>query len=269
MKRILLSFLQIGLLSFVCQSLSAHDFYVDGVYYKYLSKANKTVAVTFNGDKYNSYSDEYSGNVVIPAFVTYNETTYSVTSIGESAFSDCTGLTSVEIPNSVTSIDCDAFSGCTGLTSIEIPNSVTSIDWGVFCKCTGLTSIEIPNSVTSIGWDAFYRVKNVLYSGSATGSPWGALTVNGDLYEDFVYADAAHTQLTAFIGTGCDVKIPSGVTSIGGSAFYGCTGLTNIEIPNSVMSIGYEAFYGCTGLTNIVILNSVTRIGNGSFSACI
>ncbi|MDD5792077.1 MAG: leucine-rich repeat domain-containing protein [Erysipelotrichaceae bacterium] len=72
-------------------------------------------------------SDKYYGKIAIPASVEYNGITYSVTGIGESAFRDCSGLTSVTIPNSVTSIGESAFSDCTGLTSVTIPNSVTSI----------------------------------------------------------------------------------------------------------------------------------------------
>ncbi|MBO6189480.1 MAG: leucine-rich repeat protein [Alloprevotella sp.] len=90
-----------------------------------------------------------------PAAVTYDGTTYSVTSIGWYAFYDCTGLTSITIPNSVTTIGDYAFQYCTGLTSITIPNSVTSIGSSAFDGCTGLTSINIPNSVTSIGSYAF------------------------------------------------------------------------------------------------------------------
>ena len=136
----------------------------------------------------------------------------SVTSIGNSAFGDCTGLTSVTIPNSVTSIGNSAFSGCTGLTSVTIPNSVTSIGYSAFHNCTGLTSITIPNSVTSIGNSAF----------------WGC------------------DGLTS-------ITIPNSVTSIGNHAFWGCTGLTSITIPNSVTSIGSWAFDDCTGLTELII----------------
>ena len=104
----------------------AHDFEVDGIYYN--KNADETsVTVTYRGNSYYEYYDEYSGNVVIPSSVTYSGNTYAVTSIGKYAFRDCEGLTSITIPNSVTSIGSSAFEDCDGLTSITIPNSVTSI----------------------------------------------------------------------------------------------------------------------------------------------
>ena len=150
----------------------------------------------------------------------------SVTSIGNSAFERCTDLASITIPNSVTSIGDSAFSGCTGLTSITIPDSVTSIV-GAFSGCTGLTSIIIPNSVTSIGDFAFHNC----------------------------------TGLTS-------ITIPDSVASIGDYAFHNCTGLTSITIPDSVASIGDYAFLNCTCLMSITIGNSVTSIGSGAFFRC-
>ena len=134
---------------------SAHYFEVDGIFYNITSSTQKTVAVTYGGSYYYAVSDEYTGAVVIPAAVTHNNITYSVTSIEYRAFYGCKGLTSVTIPNSVTSIGNYAFENCTGLTNITIPNSITSMGICVFYNCTGLTSITIPNSVTTIRSDAF------------------------------------------------------------------------------------------------------------------
>ena len=122
---------------------------IGDLYYN-LDATNQTAEVTSQ----NSSSPYWSITIttaIIPSSVTYNSMTYSVTSIGRSAFRNCTGLTSVTIPNSVTSIEINAFSNCSGLTSVTIPNSVTSIGNTAFSNCSGLTSVTIPNSVTSIG----------------------------------------------------------------------------------------------------------------------
>ena len=138
---------------------SAHDIEVqnaDGVtiYYNYINDGTE-LEVTFRGIIYDSYPNEYQGNVAIPEEVTYMNRTRKVTSIGSNVFRQCSRLTSVTIPNSVTSIGGCAFYYCYGLTSVIIPNSVTSIGDSAFADCNNLTSVTIPNSVTSIGVRAF------------------------------------------------------------------------------------------------------------------
>lgn len=167
------------LLCTLIHSLSsyAYDALIDGIYY-YLSNSDYTAEVTSNTN------DKYSGSVSIPKEVSYNGRKYSVTSIGERAFYDCSRLTSVTIPNSVTSIGKWAFFGCSGLTSVTIPNSVTSIGYAAFESCSSLTSVIIPNSVTSIGNVAFSvcsGLTSVIIPNSVTSIGYQAFSRCGSL----------------------------------------------------------------------------------------
>ena len=131
-KKLLLAML----LSMIACNLSAHDFEMDGIYYNYNGGSDgASVSVTYKGDHYYNYSNEYSGKVIIPESVTFNSKPYSVTSINNETFRECDNLTSITIPSSVTSIGEYAFYNCTGLTSITIPNSVTSIGDHAFGRC--------------------------------------------------------------------------------------------------------------------------------------
>ena len=147
MKKLIVFLFSLILSVVFSTSASAYDVKVDGIYYTLISKG-KTAAVT-------SGEEKYSGEVVIPSSITVEGQEYPVASIGERAFSGCSGLTSVTIPNSVTSIGESAFQYCSSLTSITIPNSVTSIGNSAFWSCRSLTSVTIPNSVTSIEAYAF------------------------------------------------------------------------------------------------------------------
>ena len=129
---------------FFAVSASAYDVEVDGLYYN-LNETEKTAEVTNHG-----VYPMYSGSIEIPSSIVIKEVEYKIASIGDYAFSGCTGLASITIPNSVTSIEYNAFYGCSGLTSITIPNSVTSIGYNAFSGCSGLKSITIPYFVTNI-----------------------------------------------------------------------------------------------------------------------
>ena len=228
---------------------SAYDCQVDGIYYNLIPKGNVAEVTYQKVENGYPYSD-YSGSVVIPEKFTYEGVEYSVTTIGERAFLDCTGLTSVTIPNSVTSIGEGAFGSCTGLTSVTIPNSVTSIGHGAFGSCTGLTSVTIPNSVTTIGDYAFDYC-----TGLTSVTIPSSITSIEDRAFSYCYS------LTS-------ITIPNSVTSIGGGAFYYCTGLTSVTIPNSVTSIGGYAFEDCRGLTSMTIGSGIRYIHEQAFAAC-
>ena len=206
-----------------------------------------------------------TGNLVIPDSVTYNGTTYQVTSIGNSAFNRCSGLTSVTIPNSVTSIGYSAFCYCLGLTSVTIPNSVTRIEEHAFGNCRELTSVTIGNSVTSIGEEAFDYCQGltaVHYNG--TIGQWCGITFCNGRSNPLVHAHHLYINNAEVTSA----SIPNTITQIKPYTFYCCSGLTSVTIPNSVTSIGNYAFFGCSGLTSVTIPNSVTRIWNSAFFGC-
>ena len=236
MKRILQKTL-LAIACLLCSIVaSAHDFEVDGIYYDIISETKKTVMVTYSGSYYSENYDRYTGSVVIPETATYSGTKYSVTSIGDFAFRECTGLTSVTIPNSVTRIRDYAFDGCYGLTSVTIPNSVTSIGISAFNGCTGLTSIIIPNSVTSIGSFAFKNctgLTSITIPNSVTSisnrafngcSKLTEIVVKegNTVYDSRENCNAIIETATNTLITGCEnTIIPNSVTSIGSSALVG------------------------------------------------
>ena len=174
----------------------------------------------------------------------------SVTSIGECAFRSCTSLTSVNIPDSVTTIGHAAFYGCKSLTSVNIPDSVTTIGDFAFAYCTSLTSVTIPDSVTTIGEYAFYNCDSL----TSVNIPDSITTIGEWAFDDC-------KSLTS-------VTIPNSVTTIGKGAFDSCTSLTSVNIPNSVTKIGVFAFCDCDSLTSVTIPDSVTTIGNFAFNKC-
>ena len=224
-------------------SAFAKDAIIDGIKYSLNDETLKAEVIEKNANK-------YSGDIIIPGTVNYMGKTYSVTSIGVSAFSGCKGLTSVTIPNSVTSIATYAFSGCSGLTMVTIPSSVTWIGVSAFFGCKGLTSVTIPNSVTSIGTGAF---------GGCSVLESIIVEEGNTIYDSHENCNAIIETATNTLIAGCkNTFIPNSVTSIGEEAFAYCEGLTSVNIPNSVTSIGERAFSGCSGLESIIVKDGNT-----------
>ena len=205
----------------------------------------------------------------------------SVTSVGDWAFNGCKSLSEIVIPSSVTSIGKGAFSFCKSLSEIVIPSSVTSIGDRAFWRSRSLSEIVIPSSVTSIGDRAFDSCSSLKYISipksviGLNGNPFAKW--NGKLeclspnfvYEDDILFNKNKSRIISFRNQNIkSYVIPSSVTSIGDSAFWGCRSLSEIVIPSSVTSIGDGAFLGCRSLSEIVSPFSVTSIGRGAFCGC-
>src|SRR5574344_31844 len=191
--------------------------------------------------------------------------TYNVTSIGISAFYNCSGLTSIDLSaaNSLQTIGDKAFFGCENLTSVTIPSSVTSIGFRAFYYCTGLTSIDLSaaTGLQTIGFMAFSNCSSAKFitttGTSATPVKYDDLTS----IEDYAFQNCK--GLTTF-----DISGATNLTTIGEGAFNGCSSLTSVTIPSSVTSIGASAFNGCSSLTSVTIPSSVTSIGERAFKDC-
>jgi hypothetical protein len=209
---------------------------------------NLTLTISGKGamENYSYYGDApwYSNRENIKTLVINN----GITSIGNSAFGYCSGLTSVDILNSVTSIGNSAFQGCSKLTSVDIPNSVMSIGKIAFYDCSGLTSFAVAAnnpSYSSVDGVLFDKSRNTLVQ-YPEGRAASSYVIPNSVRSIGEYAFSWCRGLTS-------VDIPNSVTSISNYAFSYCSGLTSVSIPNSVTSIGGYAFYGCGGLTDVTV----------------
>ena len=247
--------LSLILLSLAGMTAGAQTFEVDGINYNVLSEegGNGTVEVTFSSD----INVGYAGDITIPADVIHGGVTYSVTTIGTSAFGSCYSLTSVDMP-SVTMIGDNAFSDCYSLLSVEMP-SVTTIGGEAFYQCHSLQSVAIPSTVANIGTGAFagcISLKEIIVD--ETNSHYAS--VDGILYDREV------TTLLCCPGAKNTVSVPGTVTTVAESAFEGCGALNSVEM-NSVTTIDDYAFYDCMSLGSIE-MNSVITIGDFAITYC-
>ncbi len=217
----------------------------------------------------------------------------NVAMIGVEAFAGCTSLTSIVLSTSSTNyVKESAFEGCTSLTSVTLPTSLESIEKAVFKNCTSLQSITIPDPVTRIGVAAFentaltslhissnvtqidhndsaYDYSNSPFKGTAatlTSISVDPANANFDSRND---CNAIIRKDTNELIAGCkNTVIPNTVTSIGKSAFEGCTGMTSLTMPNSVTNVKLRAFKDCSNLANVTFSTGLTIIGERAFANC-
>ena len=227
------------------QSL-APEIVVDGIYYNITSEELKTAEVTFRGNTYDEYLDEYTGSIVIPSTITLNGSTYSVTAIGDKAFAKCTGMTDITLPSSISVIGEQSFAFCSALTQVVHANSITQIKEAAFYACTDLPIFIFPSETITIGAQAF----------RGSGLREVVLT------ENMVLSDAVFYEcnnLTSII-------ISDGVTTIPTWTFGYCPAFTMANFPSSVTTICDYAFYNCQGLKEIYIPANITNIGTDAFN---
>ena len=197
---------------------------------------------------------------------------YSIKYIGEAAFLGCSKLTSIVIPKTVTSIGISAFEECTKLKTVtfEEGSGLTSIGSFAFYNCYYLTKIDVPATVTTFGTSVFYQCRNL----SSITVPFIGPNLNGSLngtnYEFIGYFFGASTfsEHVKLVPSGLKTVVITNDTNIGDHAFYGCSNLSSVTIPDSVVSIDSYAFCECSNILSVTIPDSVESIGESAFERC-
>lgn len=270
---------------------------VGGIWYDFNS-SNKTATVTYRGNYFNSINGEYSGSVVIPSSVTYNGTTYSVTTIGASAFNGCFSLKSVSLPNTIKEIVSGAFGGCTALDSIIIPNSVTSIGnsafsgcnklkyvklsdslttikESVFYECYSLKEIKLPNSITTISSHAFQgcdALKTMTMPVSLSSIATDAIktpstqSTNHRTVLEMIIFDAKNIE-DYFASKVNKVLYDAGHTESREFLVDGQS-ITDLIIPETIDTISDFLFYNCDNITTITLHENCKLLKKAAFYAC-
>ena len=220
--------------------------------------------VTAIKDSAFSGRSDISGQIIISE---------GITSIGNSAFMNCSSLNSIDIPDSVASIGAGAFNGCSALRNINIPENVTELESGIFQSCSSLQTIDLPNGITKIGLWAFrdcISLMDISIPGSVTEIQEAAFSGCISLENVSIQKGVATIQQNVF--SNCsnlkNIDIPDSVTKIGGSVFQNCSSLEKIVIPDSVIDLGGSSFADCTSLKSIELPDGITEISYGLFQNC-
>ena len=238
--------------------------------------------IVLNGIKYRLYptktakvlkKNDYSGDIVIPETVTYDNITYKITSLERGCFEGCWLLTSINLSSSITSLESGCFEGCWSLTSINLPSSITSLGDDCFSDCSSLTSINLPSSITSLGDGCFRdcsRLTSINLPSSITSL--GSYCFRGCSRLTSINLPSSITSLGDDCFSSCSsltsINLPSSITSLGDDCFSDCSSLTSINLPSSIISLDRSCFRGCCSLTSINLPSGITSLGESCFSEC-
>ena len=238
--------------------------------------------IVSNGIKYKLYpskkaevlKNDYSGDIVIPATVTYNNITYKVTSLGYMCFYDCRSLTSINLPSSITSLGDYCFQNCSSLTSIELPSGITSFGRRCFFNCGNLKSVYLADGITSLGESCFEWCSSLTSINLPSGiTSLGESCFDGCSSLTSINLPSSITSLGNFCFQNCSsltsIELPSNITSLGASCFRYCESLTSINLPSSIISLGKSCFERCSSLTSISLPSGITSLGGDCFRDCI
>ena len=261
---------------------------VDGIKYS-LDANQKTAKVIAN-------NHSYSGDIDIPANITYDNVVYKVNALGLGCFADCEGLKSIKLPDGITSIggrcfyNCenlqsvdlpsgitslgdDCFYGCSSLKSISLPDGITSLEEGCFSGCSDLIEIKLPSNIRSFGESCFYGCSSL----KSISLPDGITSLGECCFVDYssltsVDLPSSITSLGDNVFNGCynlkSICLPDGLTSIGDKCFYRCENLESIKLPLGINSLGKGCFWHCSSLSSISLPQKLTSLGTGCFRGC-
>lgn len=259
MKKIL--FLMTALVTSL-YAMAAADFELDGISYAILSEEEKTVEVVYN-------DGAYIGDVTIPARVTNEGKTYTVTALHNQAFFKCTDLYAVSIPATVTNLGQYTFSGCTNLASVELPDGLATIPNGAFYGCTSLTEVTLPETMETLGDYSFSNCSSLAQINMPSSLTWiGKAALMGTALSEFSVPENI-TELSPYVlaltTNLSSVTFHEGVTALGECALQGNTALKTITLPNSLETIDASAFAQCVSLEEITIPEAVTTLPDRCF----
>lgn len=208
----------------------------------YNFSGDESIEIILNGIKYRLNIDktaevlanDYSGDIIIPENVTYNDVTYRITSLENGCFNDCSYLKSISLPDGITSLGKNCFKFCDNLTSISLPEGLTSLGDNCFAYCYELTSISLPDGITSLGNECFSGCSSL----KSISLPDGLTSLG---YECF----RGCSNLT-------NISLPEGLTSLNSGCFESCCSLTSINLPTSLTSLSAGCFGKCSSLTSML-----------------